>query len=107
MAELIPSIVADLALELSDTVGYSETILTSKVTNAYREVKTARHYPSNYTIAMIADDMEQFYNVIRNVALYDYNQIGKDFEQSHSENGVTRSYTSRDSLFDVTPIARF
>lgn len=106
MDELIAEIVEDLALELSDDIGYSEDVLTAKATQAYREVKNARKYPTSYTDSMIESDMEQFYSVIRNVTLYDYNQIGKDFEQSHTENSVTRHYTSRNELFDVTPLAR-
>lgn len=107
MDELITEIVEDLATELGSDVGYSEDVLTAKAKQAYREVKVARHYPLSYTDEMIDDDMEQFYSVIRDVTLYDYNQIGKDFEQSHTENSVTRAYTSREALFDVTPIAHF
>ena len=107
MEELISEIVEDLTTELGQDVGFSEDLLEAKARQAYREVKIARHYPSSYTADMIASDMEQFYAVIRDVTLFDYNQIGKDFEQSHTENSVTRSYTSRNALFDVTPIAHF
>lgn len=108
MDELIAEIVEDLKIELESDVGFSEDALTAKTRNAYREVKLARHYPSTYTDEMVSTDMEQFFSVIRDIALFDYNQIGKDFEQSHTENSVTRSYTSRLSLFaNVTPIARF
>ena len=107
MDELVSQIVEDLKIELQDDVGFSADALTAKVKNAYREVKIARHYPLEYSEEKITADMNQFYPVIRDVALYDYNQIGKDFEQSHTENGVTRSLVSRDSLFDVTPIAHF
>lgn len=107
MNELITAIVEDLTLEVGDAVGFSTAILQSKVTNAYNEVKAERRYPKNYTDEMILSDMSQFYNVIRNVALYDFNSIGKDFEQAHTENGISRSFVARSSLFDVTPIARF
>ena len=107
MDELIALIVEDLSLELSSDVGYSANVLTAKAKNVYREVKNARHYPKSYTDEMIDDDMQQFYAVIRDVTLYDYNQIGTDFETNHSENGVTRGFRSRDSLFDVTPFAHF
>ncbi len=108
MDELIAEIVEDLKIELENDVGFSEDALAAKTRNAYREVKMARHYPSTYSTEMIDSDMEQFFAVIRDIALFDYNQIGKDFEQSHTENSVTRSYTSRLSLFaNVIPIARF
>lgn len=105
MDEMIEAIVADLELELGDEVGYNEDVLTAKAKNVYREVKQARHYPSTYTDEMIASDMEQFYETVRNVTLFDYNQVGKDFEQSHTENSVTRTFMSRNGLFDVVPIA--
>lgn len=107
MDELISAIVEDLTTELGQDVGFSSEVLEVKAKQAYREVKIARHYPRSYTDAMIESDMEQFYAVIRDVTLFDYNQIGKDFEQSHTENSVTRSYTSRNALFDVVPIAHF
>jgi len=108
MDELIAEIVEDLKIELENDVGFSEDALTAKTRNAYREVKLARNYPSTYSQQLIDSDMEKYISVIRDIALFDYNQIGKDFEQSHTENSVTRSYTSRLSLFaNVTPIARF
>jgi len=108
MDELIAEIVEDLKIELENDVGFSEDALTAKTRNAYREVKLARNYPSTYSQQLIDSDMEKYFSVIRDIALFDYNQIGKDFEQSHTENSVTRSYTSRLSLFaNVTPIARF
>ena len=108
MDELIAEIVEDLKIELESDVGFSEDALTAKTRNAYREVKLARNYPSTYSQQLIDSDMEKYFSVIRDIALFDYNQIGKDFEQSHTENSVTRSYTSRLSLFaNVTPIARF
>lgn len=108
MDELIAEIVEDLKIELENDVGFSEDALTAKTKNAYREVKLARNYPSTYSQQLIDSDMEKYFSVIRDIALFDYNQIGKDFEQSHTENSVTRSYTSRLSLFaNVTPIARF
>jgi hypothetical protein len=107
MEELIASIVEDLSIELADDAGYSEAALTAKTRNAYREAVQARHYPADYTDEMIENDMQQFFSVIRDVALYDYNMIGKDFQTSHTENGVTRGFRSRDALFDITPFAHF
>lgn len=97
--ELKESIIDELTIELQGDSTFSSQILSVKVANAIREVKKARHYSNNHTEDMIAKDMENYYSNIRNIALYDYNQIGAEFESSHTGNGVTRSYTDRDSLF--------
>jgi CRISPR-associated endonuclease Csn1 len=45
---------------------------------------------------------------VKNVALYDYNQIGAEFQESHSENSVSRSWKEREKLYSsVVPIATF
>lgn len=101
---LVNEIVADLTDELDTDDNFSETLLRSKVKGAVREVRLARRYP-NCPESFIEGDMENYYPVIRKIALYDYNQIGSEFENSHSENGISRSYKNRDSLFSgVIPI---
>ena len=92
-------ILADLTAELSIDKTFNATLLLSKVKNALREVKRARHYPSYYTEDQIKSDMYNFFSNIRNIALYDYNQIGAEFQQTSSENSTSRSWTDRDKLF--------
>ena len=98
---------ADLSAELSiSDENFNETLL-SKVRNAMREVKRARNYPKSYTDSQIEADMYDYFSNIRNIALYDYNQIGADFEESHSENSVSRSWKDRDKLFcGICPFVR-
>ena len=99
---------ADLSavLSISDE-NFNETLLLSKVRNAMREVKRARNYPKSYTDSQIEADMYDYFSNIRNIALYDYNQIGADFEESHSENSVSRSWKDRDKLFcGICPFVR-
>ena len=56
---------------------------------------------------MIDEDMAQFYSTIRDVALYDYNTVGAEFQTSHNENSVSRAWVDRDKLFNrVIPLAR-
>ena len=99
---------ADLSAELSiSDENFNETLLLSKVRNAMREVKRARNYPKSYTDSQIEADMYDYFSNIRNIALYDYNQIGADFEESHSENSVSRSWKDRDKLFcGICPFVR-
>lgn len=98
---------ADLQAELSQDETFNETLLLSKVKNALREVKRARRYPTYYTDEQIERDMYDYFSNIRNIALYDYNLIGGEYEQSHSENSVSRSFVDRNSLFaGIIPLSR-
>lgn len=102
--ELIEDLTVEL--EISD-VNFSASLLEVKVKGAIRDVKRARAYPSYYTDDQIETDMEQFYMNCRNIALYDYNKVGVDFQSSHNENSVTSSYTEREKLFaGIIPLSR-
>lgn len=101
-------LIEDLTIELSITdEQFNSELLTQKVRNALREVKSARNYPDTYTDEKIASDMEKYYSQARAIALYDYNKIGYDYEDSHSENGISNSFSDRDKLFaGIIPLAR-
>jgi len=102
--ELIEDLTAEL--QITDKL-FNASLLEIKVRNAIKEVKRARNYPSHYTEQMIDDDMERFYSQIRNIALYDYEQIGAENETSHSENNISRSFVDRDKLFaGILPLAK-
>lgn len=93
-------IIAELTIELQGEPTFNAEILAVKVRNAIREVKMKRNYAAtSYTDTQIEQDLYNYFSTIKSVALYDYNQIGADFEQSHSENSVSRSWVSRDELF--------
>ena len=93
-------------LEITEGAGFNESLLRAKVDNAYREVQTARRYPTSYTDAAKERDMERFYSQVRAIALYDYNQIGAEGQISFSEDGASIRYVDRDKLFQgVLPIA--
>lgn len=106
MEFLIDEIYNDLLLELGITEERDLKILKSKVRNAANEVKSKSNYPTYYTDKMIHEDMEKKKYVVRNVALYDYNMMGADFQKSHSENGINRSYLERDKLFSFAPFSK-
>lgn len=107
-AGLEQEIFADLSAELSvSDENFNETLLLSKVRNAMREVKRARNYPKSYSDSQIDQDMYDYFSNIRNIALYDYNQIGAEGQTSSSENGTSRSYVDRDKLFcGICPFVR-
>ena len=108
MNEMITDLIADLTTELTITdPNFNSTLLTSKVNNAVKDVKRARNYPSSYTDEMIDTDIVRFYTQARAIALYDYNQVGAENEESHSENNINRSFLDRNKLFaGITPFSR-
>lgn len=93
-------IIAELSIELQGEPTFNADILAVKVKNAIREVRKARNYPKSYTEKNIQEDLQDYYSNIRNIALYDYNQIGAEFQSNASENSVSRSWVDRDKLFD-------
>ena len=108
-AELKMAVYNALATELQVTEGtqFNSTLLTSKIKTAYNEVKRARNYPGSYSQTMIDNDMSKYESTISDIALYDYNLVGAEGQESSTENGVTRHYVNRDSLFyGVIPLAR-
>lgn len=106
--EMKAEIITDLTTELmvTDADLFNLPLLTSKVNNAVMEVKMARKYPKSYTEQMVENDMERFYSVIRNLAMYDYNQIGAEGQTSYSGDGNTIHYVDRKEMFaQVLPLA--
>lgn len=100
MELLLDEILEDLMNELDLLEDSDIAILTSKIKNAYREVKRARNYPASYTETAIAKDMENFYPNILELALYDFNQVGVEGQVSHNENSTSRTWKSRRECLD-------
>lgn len=98
----------DLTSELSETdPKFKQSLIIPKIKNAIREVRRARNYPKHYTESAIVEDLENYYSNIRNIALYDYNKIGGEFEESHSENSTSRNWEDRSRLFaGIIPLSR-
>jgi len=91
-------ILDDLTIELSDDEAFNSEILEIKVRNAIREVKRKRNYPASYTADMIEADLENYYDVIHELALYEYNKVGAEGQSLHSEDDVQRTWISKDEL---------
>ena len=94
--EILDDLTAELQIADED---FNENLLSAKLNNVIREVRLARDYPENYTEEMIEADMQRFYSNIRNLTLYDYNQIGEEFQSSNNMNEVHKSYIDRNELF--------
>lgn len=98
---MLEEIFEELKTELVETEGdkFNETLLRSKINSAYRDVKAARKYPLSYTDAMIEREMENYYSQIREIALFDYTQIGSEGQTQYSQDGVSIHYVDRNKLF--------
>lgn len=100
MASLFNEILADLSAELNIVAkSDGEKILSSKIKNAIREVRSKRNYPEYFTEERIEKDLKNLYSNIRELALYDYNQVGAEGQTSHNENGTNRAWKSRNDCF--------
>lgn len=100
MESLLYEILEDLKTELGLTEESDLAVLSSKIRNACREVKRARNYQSSHTQEFIDRDIENFYSNIRELALYDFNQVGVEGQLSSVENGISRTYKSRRECLD-------
>ena len=92
---LADEILADLGSELEATdPDYNSAILSTKINIAIKKVTNARNYPEHYT-------------QIRDIALYMYNNIGVDFDESYTSNKMSRTVISESELYrGINKIAR-
>jgi hypothetical protein len=105
--EIIKELCIVLDIDETQTEADDYKLLIAKLNNAIRAIKSARNYPANYTSKMIADDLDNYYANIFDLAVYEYNQSGAEGEISHNENGTNRTYKSRRECFvGVIPFAK-
>ena len=99
--DLTAELTASGAIVLSD-------VLAVKIKAVVRELLSIRSYEfSGMTDEEIELDLYHYYSNCMNVARYDYNQIGAEGEESHSENGISRKYVERGKLWSgVVPFAK-
>lgn len=82
-------------------------LLEQLISQAEADIRAKRMYPESYTEDKIAADMKQFQSVVVNLVVYDRSQAGENFMASYSENGVSRTWRDRESLFvGVFPFAK-
>ena len=94
--EIIDELTAEL--EITDKL-FNPALLAPKVRNAVREVKMKRNYEAtSYSEKQIEKDLYNYYSVIKNLAIYDYNTIGMEFQSASSENSTNRTMVDRNSL---------
>lgn len=74
-------------------------LLEQLIKQATKDVIAKRYYPQSYTQEQIDNDLKSYESVIVNLAVYDRSQAGENYMASYSENGVSRNWKDRDSLF--------
>ena len=82
-------------------------LLEQLINQATEDIKNKRRYPKDYTKEEIKEDLKKYESVLVNVVVYDRMKLGGDFQQSDSENGKSRTWVDRNTLFkEIYPIAR-
>ena len=95
METLLDEILKDLTDELGLTKESDVAVLSSKIKSAICEVRMHRNYPDHFTEAQIETDLNRHYSNIRELALYDFNQVGAEGQTSHNENSTSRTWKDR------------
>ena len=76
-----------------------EVELQNLIDKAKSEVINYRRYPSDWSDEQIEADINDNYShSVVDLVLYDYYTKGADYETSHNENGVSRSFINRDKI---------
>ena len=104
---LINEILSELKIELEVESEQDILLLQSKIKGAVREVKQKRNYAGRYAEEYVVNDLQNYFSNIKNLAMYDYGMVGGEFQKSNSDNGISVSWESRDSVFaGIVPIAQ-
>lgn len=106
MEELLKELQTDLEAELVSELhnDSDKALLSSKIKGAYRTVKRRRNYQEHHSQQFIDNDMVTMYDIVKDLAMYDWNHVGAEGEISHSANGISRSWGERnDILKEVIP----
>ena len=81
-----------------------DVYLNELLSDAKESVINVRHYPRNWTAEQIEDDLKKYEKVLIKLVIYDFNKEGMEFENSHTESGVSRQFQSRARVMaDVLP----
>lgn len=97
--DLIKDLCTDLEINETNTEDSEYKKLISKLNSAIKEVKRIINFPSYYTEKQIMDYLDNCYDIIKDLTLYDFLQNGATGELIHNENGINRSWKSRRECF--------
>ena len=104
MEELAETIYSELSSELTEE--HDKILLLQKVRNAVDDVECSRNYQDHHTDEFRKKDLKRMKPIIKRLVLYDWNTIGAEGHSSYSDNGISRTFTSRDDILSqVIPFA--
>nr|DAI88280.1 MAG TPA: hypothetical protein [Caudoviricetes sp.] len=95
---LIAELCEDLDIK-NDTEDSEYKKLISKLNSAIKAIIREINFPSNYTEKMKMDELDTYYDNIKDLTLYDFLQNGATGELVHNENGTNRTWKSRRECF--------
>jgi len=98
MIELIAELCTDLSIP-NNTEDAKYKKLMSKLNSAIKAIKRVIDFPDYYTEEMETAYLDNYYDNIKDLTLYDYLQNGATGELNHSENGTNRTWKSRRECF--------
>lgn len=93
-------IIAELTAELQKQPTFDADILAIKVRDAYRKVRSRKCYENtSFTEEQIEKDLyDRYFQDIKDVAKYNFAIMGADFQKSHSENNISRTWRTEDEI---------
>lgn len=104
----------ELLSDLKDYLGNDydveqEPAMLFCIKRAIISFKNKRNYPATYSENMVKIDMKKYYSCIFDLVLFWCSKQGVEFQSSHSENGVSRTWNSEGDIYtlhNVISIAR-
>lgn len=102
-AEILNDVITYLGDEVSEA---DNPVLLILINRAIRKV-CAKRYPFGYTEQEKEAAVARYREAILSAAVYYWAKQGADGENSHSENGISRSYQNEDDIyFDIVPMVK-
>lgn len=100
MSELAATVYENLVIDIEPKRESDYAALAIKVSNAEKEIRRVRRYPSTYTDDQITEDMWNYYTNLYDLAMYDFNQRGAEGQSTVNENGEYRTWVDRKKLLN-------
>lgn len=101
---------AEIYTMLKDYLGDdcdNEASLLLSVKRAISSFKAYMEYPEFFTEEKIEADLKRYEFCLFDLALYMYNLQGIEFQQTHSENGTSRSFMSEGEIYSLHGIVPY
>ena len=96
--ELINELCDDLEIK-NDTEDSEYKKLISILNSAIKAITRIINFPNHYDEKMRKDYLDDYYDNIKDLTIYDYLQDGATGEITHNENGTNRTWKSRRECF--------